>query len=77
MVRGSFTAGGCTIGARPFDLHFWPQQLGATIKLEEGYVKASVDGRLKGAHIVMDRAQRWRNGDHHVCCNPCGRHHDY
>ncbi|SUG13050.1 UDP-N-acetylglucosamine 1-carboxyvinyltransferase [Salmonella enterica subsp. arizonae] len=29
--------------------------MGATIKLEEGYVKASVDGRLKGAHIVMDK----------------------
>ncbi len=23
--------------------------------MEEGYVKASVDGRLKGAHIVMDK----------------------
>ncbi|VDY98143.1 UDP-N-acetylglucosamine L-carboxyvinyltransferase [Escherichia coli] len=43
--------GGCTIGARPVDLHISGlEQLGATIKLEEGYVKASVDGRLK-AHI--------------------------
>lgn len=48
--------GGCTIGARPVDLHISGlEQLGATIKLEEGYVKASVDGRLKGAHIVMDK----------------------
>ncbi|SUX68914.1 UDP-N-acetylglucosamine 1-carboxyvinyltransferase [Citrobacter freundii] len=48
--------GGCTIGARPVDLHITGlEQLGATIKLEEGYVKASVDGRLKGAHIVMDK----------------------
>ncbi len=47
--------GGCTIGARPVDLHISGlEQLGATIKLEEGYVKA-VDGRLKGAHIVMDK----------------------
>ncbi len=44
------------IGARPVDLHISGlEQLGATIKLEEGYVKASVDGRLKGAHIVMDK----------------------
>ena len=49
-------SGGCTIGARPVDLHISGlEQLGATIKLEEGYVKASVDGRLKGAHIVMDK----------------------
>ena len=47
--------GGCTIGARPVDLHISGlEQLGAEIKLEEGYVKASVNGRLKGAHIVMD-----------------------
>ncbi|SFC60302.1 UDP-N-acetylglucosamine 1-carboxyvinyltransferase [Pragia fontium] len=48
--------GGCAIGARPVDLHITGlEQLGAEIKLEEGYVKASVDGRLKGAHIVMDK----------------------
>ncbi|KLV06374.1 MULTISPECIES: UDP-N-acetylglucosamine 1-carboxyvinyltransferase [Photobacterium] len=48
--------GGCAIGARPVDLHIHGlEQLGATIALEEGYVKASVDGRLKGAHIVMDK----------------------
>ncbi|MCR3755643.1 MAG: UDP-N-acetylglucosamine 1-carboxyvinyltransferase [Sodalis sp. Psp] len=48
--------GGCAIGARPVDLHInGLAQLGATIKLEEGYVKASVDGRLRGAHIVMDK----------------------
>ncbi|MCG6364254.1 UDP-N-acetylglucosamine 1-carboxyvinyltransferase, partial [Vibrio fluvialis] len=29
--------------------------LGATITLEDGYVKAHVDGRLQGAHIVMDK----------------------
>lgn len=48
--------GGCAIGARPVDLHISGlAQLGADIKLEEGYVKASVKGRLKGAHIVMDK----------------------
>ena len=48
--------GGCAIGARPVDLHITGlQQLGATITLDEGYVKASVNGRLKGAHIVMDK----------------------
>lgn len=48
--------GGCAIGARPVDLHISGlQKLGATITLEEGYVKATVEGRLKGAHIVMDK----------------------
>ncbi|XKM13822.1 UDP-N-acetylglucosamine 1-carboxyvinyltransferase [Orbaceae bacterium ac157xtp] len=48
--------GGCAIGARPVDLHInGLQQLGATITLDEGYVKATVNGRLKGAHIVMDK----------------------
>ena len=48
--------GGCAIGARPVDLHInGLEQLGAKITLEEGYVKAAVDGRLKGAHIVMDK----------------------
>ena len=48
--------GGCAIGARPVDLHIYGlEQLGAQIVLEEGYVKATVDGRLKGAHIVMDK----------------------
>ncbi|KDM92765.1 UDP-N-acetylglucosamine 1-carboxyvinyltransferase [Photobacterium galatheae] len=48
--------GGCAIGARPVDLHIHGlEQLGATITLEEGYVKAEVAGRLKGAHIVMDK----------------------
>ncbi len=48
--------GGCAIGARPVDMHITGlEQLGAEIKLEGGYVKATVDGRLKGAHIVMDK----------------------
>ncbi|MEY0433352.1 UDP-N-acetylglucosamine 1-carboxyvinyltransferase [Providencia huaxiensis] len=48
--------GGCAIGARPVDLHISGlEQLGANIVLEDGYVKATVDGRLKGAGIVMDK----------------------
>ncbi|QIQ22255.1 UDP-N-acetylglucosamine 1-carboxyvinyltransferase [Zophobihabitans entericus] len=48
--------GGCAIGARPVDLHIYGlEKLGAKITLEEGYVKATVDGRLKGAHIFMDK----------------------
>lgn len=48
--------GGCAIGARPVDLHITGlEQLGAKIVLEEGYVKASANGRLVGNHIVMDK----------------------
>lgn len=48
--------GGCAIGARPVDLHISGlEQLGANIVLEDGYVKATVKGRLKGACIVMDK----------------------
>lgn len=48
--------GGCAIGARPVDLHISGlEQLGANIVLEDGYVKATVEGRLKGACIVMDK----------------------
>ncbi|SHF37933.1 UDP-N-acetylglucosamine 1-carboxyvinyltransferase [Vibrio gazogenes] len=48
--------GGCAIGARPVDLHIQGlEQLGAKIVLEDGYVKATVNGRLQGAHIVMDK----------------------
>lgn len=48
--------GGCAIGARPIDLHIWGlRQLGANIKIENGFVKASVDGRLSGAQIVLNK----------------------
>lgn len=48
--------GGCSIGARPVDMHIAGlEKLGATIKLEDGYVKAIVNGKLKGTHIVMDK----------------------
>ncbi len=44
--------GGCTIGARPVDLHLQAlSALGAEIELEEGYVTATAAGGLKGAEI--------------------------
>jgi UDP-N-acetylglucosamine 1-carboxyvinyltransferase len=47
--------GGCAIGPRPVDQHLRGlEALGAQIVMDEGYVKASVDGRLKGAHIFFD-----------------------
>ena len=47
--------GGCAIGARPVNLHLHGLELmGAQIEVKEGYIKARVDGRLKGAHIFMD-----------------------
>ena len=48
--------GGCSIGARPVDLHISGlEKLGADIVLEEGYVKAQVLDRLVGTHIVMEK----------------------
>ena len=47
--------GGCAIGSRPVNLHITAlEAMGADIVVEDGYIKASVDGRLKGAHIFMD-----------------------
>lgn len=47
--------GGCAIGARPINLHIHGlEQMGATIKVEDGFIKARVDGRLKGCHLYMD-----------------------
>ncbi len=48
--------GGCTIGARPVDMHISGlEKMGATIELDEGYVKATVSGRLTGTRIYMDK----------------------
>ncbi|MDH2924184.1 UDP-N-acetylglucosamine 1-carboxyvinyltransferase [Nicoletella semolina] len=48
--------GGCTIGARPVDMHIAGlEKMGTDIVLEEGYVKAEVQGRLKGARVLMDK----------------------
>jgi UDP-N-acetylglucosamine 1-carboxyvinyltransferase len=44
--------GGCTIGARPVDLHLQAlTAMGAEIELEEGYVIARTPNGLKGAEI--------------------------
>lgn len=46
--------GGCTIGARPVDLHLQAlEALGAKIDLHEGYVYAQAPRGLKGAEIVF------------------------
>lgn len=48
--------GGCAIGSRPVNLHISAlQAMGADIVVEDGYIKASVVGKLKGAHIFMDQ----------------------
>ena len=47
--------GGCAIGSRPVNLHVDAMRsMGAEIILEEGYIKARSNGRLKGAQIVFD-----------------------
>ncbi len=46
--------GGCAIGTRPVDLHLKGlEQMGAVIRLENGYVHAAVPGGLRGAVIVL------------------------
>lgn len=48
--------GGCAIGARPVNLHLdGLEQMGADIEVANGYIRATAKGRLKGAHIVMDK----------------------
>ncbi|MBJ9723480.1 UDP-N-acetylglucosamine 1-carboxyvinyltransferase [Acinetobacter calcoaceticus] len=47
--------GGCAIGSRPVDQHLKAlEALGAHIEVENGYVHASVDGRLKGGEVIFD-----------------------
>lgn len=47
--------GGCAIGTRPIDLHLKGfRAMGAQIIVDNGYVEATVDGKLKGATIYMD-----------------------
>jgi len=46
--------GGCNIGTRPIDLHIKGlSQLGAEIKLNQGYIEAKVK-KLKGAKVYLD-----------------------
>ncbi|MCF6434873.1 MULTISPECIES: UDP-N-acetylglucosamine 1-carboxyvinyltransferase [Pseudoalteromonas] len=47
--------GGCAIGARPVDIHISGlERMGAKISVDNGYINAKVDGRLKGAEIYME-----------------------
>ncbi len=47
--------GGCAIGSRPVDLHLKGlEAMGAVISIEDGYIKARTDGRLKGADITFE-----------------------
>jgi UDP-N-acetylglucosamine 1-carboxyvinyltransferase len=47
--------GGCAIGSRPVDLHIRGMEaLGAKVEVEDGFIRASVQGRLQGAEIAFD-----------------------
>ena len=47
--------GGCAIGSRPVNLHIEAMRaMGAKINIEDGNIKAKVDGRLKGAKILFE-----------------------
>jgi UDP-N-acetylglucosamine enolpyruvyl transferase len=47
--------GGCAIGSRPVDQHIKGlQALGAEISVENGFIKARVNGRLKGGRYTFD-----------------------
>jgi UDP-N-acetylglucosamine 1-carboxyvinyltransferase len=47
--------GGCAIGSRPVDLHIRGlEAMGAQITVENGYIDARVDGRLKGGRVFFD-----------------------
>jgi UDP-N-acetylglucosamine 1-carboxyvinyltransferase len=46
--------GGCAIGSRPIDIHLdGLRTMGAEIDVVEGFVKARVNGRLKGTDVRM------------------------
>lgn len=47
--------GGCAIGSRPVNLHIHGlEAMGAEIAVEDGYIRAKTNGRLKGAKIFLD-----------------------
>lgn len=47
--------GGCAIGSRPVDLHLKGlEALGAEITVEEGFIRATSEGRLKGGRVFFD-----------------------
>ena len=48
--------GGCAIGSRPVDIHLSGlESLGATIKLKNGYIRASAPNGLKGTHYRLNK----------------------
>ena len=48
--------GGCAIGNRPVNIHLdGLERMGVTFKIEDGYVTGSIDGRLKGANIKLNK----------------------
>lgn len=47
--------GGCAIGSRPVDIHLKGMAaMGARISVENGYILAAANKRLRGANLVMD-----------------------
>lgn len=47
--------GGCAIGSRPIDLHLKGfEAMGAEVHVGNGYIEATIDGRLQGAKIYLD-----------------------
>ena len=47
--------GGCAIGSRPVDIHLKGMTaMGATVEVENGYIKASCDGRLHGTDFLFE-----------------------
>lgn len=47
--------GGCAIGSRPVDFHVkLLREMGADITVENGYIKASVKGKLRGCKLKFD-----------------------
>ncbi|HEO8419338.1 TPA: UDP-N-acetylglucosamine 1-carboxyvinyltransferase [Yersinia enterocolitica] len=47
--------GGCAIGSRPIDQHLKGfEAMGAKVQVGNGFIEASVDGRLQGAKIYLD-----------------------
>lgn len=48
--------GGCAIGSRPVDVHIDGMQvLGANVELVDGFIRANVDGRLKGTELNLNK----------------------
>ena len=48
--------GGCAIGSRPVDIHLdGLRAMGAKIDVDGGYIHASVNGRLQGAKILLEK----------------------